>query len=135
MAFLKATRGEDWKTLEALVADLDRAGYWKDEPERNPAEKRRHVRKMLATLVFREAGPPPEAGGGPSLVGRHVFVSSMRHGSSDEPVRVYKQVFYLTTGELQNMIEDGEAGHTYRTRRATQDREMEEAYLGGGRRG
>src|SRR5215212_11357973 len=100
MEFLKATGGEGWKTLEALVADLDRAGYWKGEPERSPVEKRRRVRKLLVALVFRGAARPnPKASGPPSPVTRYVFVSTTRTGDSGELVRVYKQFFSLTSEE------------------------------------
>jgi hypothetical protein len=125
---LKATRGKDWKTLEALVRDLDRAGYWKGEPERNSVEKRSHVRKMLMTLVFRKDAPRPE-GGVPSLAGRHVFVSAMKASDSGGLVRVYKQFLNLTSGELQDVLEDEEAGRAYCKERATRGGGL--AYLEG----
>ena len=127
MEFLKATRGAGWKALEELMTDLDRAGYWKGEPERSPVQKRRHVRKMLATLVFRGAAlPRSKVSDGPSPAGRHVFVSTMRTGVHGESVRVYKQFFNLTPEELQNTLEDEEADHV---KRATWDREPVKAYL------
>ena len=127
--FLKATGGSDWKTLEALVADLDLAGYWKGEPERSPVEKRRHVRKMLATLIFREAAPTSRASGGSSLARRHVFVSTIKAGDSGELVRVYKQFFNLTLAELQDIFEDEEASRAYRTKQAARGRGLAKAYL------
>jgi len=126
---LKITRGNGWKTLEALVMDLDRAGYWKGEPERSPVQKRRHVRKMLATLVFREDAIRPRVSDGPSRVGKHVFVSTMKAGDSGELVRVYKQVFDLTSGELRNIFEDEQASHAHRTKQAA--RELAKACLKG----
>ncbi len=126
---MKATRGKDWKTLEALVRDLDRAGYWKGEPERDSVEKRSHVRKMLMTLVFRKDAPRPEGGGVPSLAGRHVFVSAMKAGDSGGLVRVYKQFLNLTSGELQDVLEDEEAGRAYRKERAARGGGL--AYLAG----
>ncbi len=128
--FLKATGGGDWKTLEELVADLDRAGYWEGEPERSPAEKRRHVRKMLASLILRGATPPrPKASGDPSFVRKHIFVSTMKVGDRGEPVRVYKQVFNLTLEELRNILEDEEAGRAYRAKQAAWGKGFAEAYL------
>ena len=126
---MKATRGKDWKTLEALVRDLDRAGYWKGEPERNSVEKRSHVRKMLMTLVFRKDAPGPEGGGVPSLAGRHVFVSAMKAGDSGGLVRVYKQFLNLTSGELQDVLVDEEAVRSYRKERAARGGGL--AYLSG----
>ncbi|HZC18096.1 MAG TPA: hypothetical protein VE225_00145 [Rubrobacteraceae bacterium] len=132
MEFLKATGGDGWKTLEALVADLDRAGYWKGESERSPTEKRRHVRKMLATLVFRGAASRrPRTSDGPPLAQRHVFVSTMKANDRGESVRVYKQFFNLTFEEMCNVLEDEEANHAYRTRRTAQGRGLAEAYLEG----
>lgn len=96
MEFLKATGGGGWKTLETLVANLDRAGYW--EGERSPAEKRRHTRKMIATLVFREAASEGNAR-------RHVFASTTKAGESGE--RVYKQVFDLSTEEARDILGGG----------------------------
>jgi hypothetical protein len=127
--FLKATGGSGWKTLEALMADLDLAGYWKGEPERSPVEKRRHVRKMLATLIFREAVPRSKVSGGTSLARRHVFVSTIKAGDSGELVRVYKQFFNLTLAELQDIFEDEEASHAYRTKHAARGRGLAKAYL------
>ena len=131
MEFLKATKGDDWKTLEALVADLDHAGYWKGEPERSYVEKRRHVRKMLATLVFREAASRPKVSEAPSLLGRHVFASTRKADDSGELVRVYKQVFNLTFGELQDIFEDEESNHEYRMKRAARSKALAKAYLEG----
>ncbi len=129
--FLKATRGESWKTMEALVADLDRAGYWKGEPERSPVEKRRHVRKMLAMLVFREDAAHPGASGDPSLVGKHIFASLMKVSDSGEPVRVYKRVFDLTPEELRSILEDEEVGQAYRTKATARGRGLAKAYFNG----
>lgn len=124
MEFLKATGEAHWKTLEELVTDLDHAGYWKGEPERSPVQKRRHVRKMLATLIFRGA-PLPGSNA------RHVFVSTIRSGDRGESVRVYKQFFNLTSEELRNILEDEEANQAYRTKRATRGKEVVKAYLDG----
>ena len=130
MEFLKATKGDDWKTLEALVTDLDHAGYWKGETEQSYVEKRRHVRKMLATLVFREAASRPVSEAS-SLLGRHVFASTRRADDSGELVRVYKQVFNLTFGELQDIFEDEESNHEYRMKRAARSKALAKAYLEG----
>jgi hypothetical protein len=127
--FLKATGGNDWKTLEQLVADLDRAGYWKGEPKKNPLEKRRHVRKMFATLVFQEATPSKEASKGSSAGARHVFVSAIKANDSGELVRVYKQFFKLTSEELQDILEDKVAGQAYRMERVAQGRGLAKARL------
>jgi hypothetical protein len=116
--------------LEALVADLNRAGYWKGEPERSLGEKQRHVRKMLATLIFREATPHPKVSGASSLAGRHIFVSTIKAGDSGELVRVYKQFFNLTLGELQDIFDNEEASHAYHTKRAARSRGLAKAYLG-----
>ncbi len=129
--FLKATRGESWKTVEALVTDLDRAGYWKGEPEQSFVQKRRHVRKMLAMLIFREDAARPGVGGSPSLVGKHVFASIMRAGDSGESVRVYKQVFDLTPGELRSILEDNKDSQAYRTQAAVRGRGLVKAYFKG----
>ncbi len=129
--FLKATRGEGWKTMEALVADLDRAGYWKGEPERSFVQKRRHVRKMLAMLVFREDAVPPRVSDDPSLVGKHVFASIMKAGDSGESVRVYKQVFDLTPGELRSTLEDKEDSQAHRTQAVARGRGPAKAYFKG----
>jgi hypothetical protein len=127
--FLKVTRGKGWQTLDALVADLDRANYWKGEPERSPVEKRRHVRKMLATLVFRDDAVHPRVSDGSSPVGKHVFVSTTKPGASGEPVRVYKQVFDLASGEVRNVFEDKESTRAHRTKQAVQL--LAKAYLEG----
>ena len=133
MKFLKATRGDSWKTLEVLVANLDGAGYWKGEPERSPVEKRRHVRKMLVTLVFHEAAPPHSRASDDALasVRRHVFVSTLKAGDSGESVRVYKQFFNLTPEELRDIREDEEAHRARRTKRASRGRGFARAHLKG----
>lgn len=132
MEFLKATGGNDWKTLEALVADLDRAGYWKDEPEQSSVEKRRHVRKMLVTLVFQGAARPhSKVSGNPSPVRRYVFVSAMKAAGSGESVRVYKQFSNLTSEERRDILADEEANHAYRPKWATRGRGVAKAYLQG----
>ncbi len=132
MEFLKATGGDGWKTLEALVADLDRAGYWKGEPERSSVEKRRHVRKMLVTLVFHRAiTPHPKTGDVPSLLKNYIFVSVMKVGDSGELVRVYKQFFNLTSEELRNILEDEEANRAYHPKWATRGRGLPKALLEG----
>lgn len=133
MEFLKVTGGDDWKTLDGLVADLDRAGYWKGMRERSPVEKRRHVRKMLAMLVFREAATGSKASGGPSLGKRHVFVSTIKAGDSGELVRVYKQFFDLTDRELRDLLEDEGASRAYRAKRAEQGKAFVKSYLEGDR--
>ena len=131
MEFLKATRGGGWKTLEALVANLDRLGYWKGEPERSPVEKRRHVRKMLVTLVFRGADPPSSKASGPPFPVRYVFVSSMKAGDSGGLVRVYKQFFSLTSEELRDVLGDKEANRAYHPKWAARGRGLAKAYLEG----
>ena len=127
--FLKATRGNDWKTLEELIADLDRAGYWKGEPEKSPLEKRRHVRKMLATLVFQEASPSKEASEGSSSAARHVFVSAIKANDSGELARVYKQFFKLTSEELQDILEAKEVDQAYQMKLVARGRGLAKAYL------
>ena len=129
--FLKATRGERWKTIEALVADLDRAGYWKGEPERSFVQKRRHVRKMLAMLVLREDAVRPGVSGSHSLVGKHAFVSIMKADDSGASVRVYKQAFDLTPGELRSILEDKQDSQAYRTQAAVRGRGLVKAYFKG----
>lgn len=130
MEFLKSTGGNSWKTLEELVADLDRAGYWKGEPERSLVEKRGHARKMLATLVFREAASQEDPrSSDPPPVGRHVFVSTLKASDSGELVRAYKQVFNLTSEELQEILEDEEANRAYHTKRAARNKALAEGSL------
>ena len=113
--FLRATDNEGWRTLEEIVQALDRADYWGKEPH-HEAEKRRHVREMIATLRFGEDAPRLNDGLGVfSLVGEHMFVSIFRADESGALVRVYKQFMKLTFDEL------GEVGEQVDSEQIIQD--------------
>jgi hypothetical protein len=121
--FLRATDSGDWRTLEEIVETLDRADYWRNQ-QHPKMDKREHVRLMIATLFFRKDAPrPKDDPSDRTLVGLHMFVSTVRANKKGALRRVYKPLINLTFAEVKEIAEQHEALDAYYEHRSSTARD------------